>query len=525
MAELANPIALPEHATETLVAARSDSRAWLYVRAWPIARQVILVLSVVFVAKQVLNVFVFPPFTGHDEVAHYAYIRTVASDHRIPILPDVAGWVASGKSSARPDGDYLPDDLYKYCHFALGWDGRNVCEIDKPSFVANPPHSANYSQGVGLQPVGYQYAANHPPLYYILMTPVYWLTESGTPETQLYALRAAVIPFGLLTVLFAYLMTRTLFPGDTFLSITVPAFVAFQPQVSYEAAMVNNDIVCIALFSCVLYLIVRGIRDRFSNKLCVITGFVFGLALLSKGTSMIAAPLIALAIILGVGVHQPKRWIVKGAITAAMAGLIAWPWYLFLYHTYGNLTAFSQVEDLQWFNYWSPTGPKRPSFLDLFWNKDFAVLRWKETWGMFGWRRLPLDDWLLWSIAVPLIAALVGFIVYAIVAGRSRWQWVVRDRVMMPTRWQSYALLTLFVTCVVAYLAIIQFGLQFALTQARYYFPAINAVALILMLGLRTLLPVDWRRYGQATVLAALVLMNIIIYTQYVVPYRLEGWV
>jgi hypothetical protein len=320
-------------------------------------------------------------------------------------------------------------------------------------------------------------------------------------------------------------MVRVLFPGDAFLSITVPAFVAFQPQISYEAAMVNNDIVCIALYSWILYLLIVGIRDRFPTKICVLTGFAFGLALLAKGTSITAAPLIAAAIILGVGLRNVRGWVTKGALSAGVAAALAWPWYLFLYRTYGNFDAFEQISALQWFNYWSPTGPKTPSFTELFWNRDFAVLRWKETWGMFGWRRLPLDDGLLWAIAVPLIAALVGLVVYAIVAVRAAGRRRLHDPVMRPERWQTYGLLLLLLTAVVAYLAIIQFGLRFSLTQARYYFPAINAVAVLLMLGLRTLIPPAWHRYGQAAVLAALVVMNVVIYSQYVVPYRLEGWV
>ena len=62
-------------------------------------------------------------------------------------------------------------------------------------------------------------------------------------------------------------------------------------------------------------------------------------------------------------------------------------------------------------------------------------------------------------------------------------------------------------------------SLCFSLTQARYFFPAINAFAFLLMLGLRAVLPVGARRYGQAVVVAALVVLTIIIYTQYVIPY------
>jgi hypothetical protein len=75
------------------------------------------------------------------------------------------------------------------------------------------------------------------------------------------------------------------------------------------------------------------------------------------------------------------------------------------------------------------------------------------------------------------------------------------------------------VTAVVAYLAIIQFGTEFSLTQARYFFPAVNAVAILLALGLRTLIPVRFHPYGQGAVLAAMILLNTMVFTQYVIPY------
>jgi peptidoglycan/LPS O-acetylase OafA/YrhL len=90
---------------------------------------------------------------------------------------------------------------------------------------------------------------------------------------------------------------------------------------------------------------------------------------------------------------------------------------------------------------------------------------------------------------------------------------------MRPKPWQRNALIILSLTCVVSYLAVVQFGTSFALSQARYYFPAINAGALLLMLGLRTLLPRQARPAGQGIVFGALVLLNIVIMTGYVLPF------
>jgi 4-amino-4-deoxy-L-arabinose transferase-like glycosyltransferase len=484
-------------------------RAALNVRHWPLLRQFMFALMVLYLGKQVFLAIIAPPFSGHDEVAHYAYLRTVATEDRVPELVDFEAFQAAGGNLTEAPGDYLPDDLYKYCTYVLDW---NYC--DDPKWQDNPVHAV--ALGEVTYPHGYQYAATHPPLYYLLMTPVFLATEDLTPEGQLYWLRAASIPFGIMTVLLAYLLITTLFPGNMFLGITVPAFVAFQTQISYEASMFNNDIVCIALFSLILYLLVLGIRDRFPTKICVLTGAVFGLALLSKGTSITAAPVIALAIILGVGLRHVRRWVIAGAITGGIALLLSWPWYLFLYRTYGNFSGLDQLEDLQ---YWNYQYRDKPSIIDQLWNRDFAALRWNETWGEFGWRRIPLGNGILWAIGIPCLIALAGFFVYCWLIFRRRHRETETDPVLRPARWQVLSILLLFATAIIAYFAVLQFGTRFQLTQARYYFPVVNAIAVILMLGLRTLIPRAADRYVAVGVIVALIAMNVVIYTQYVIPY------
>ncbi|MGH2535121.1 MAG: ArnT family glycosyltransferase [Thermomicrobiales bacterium] len=487
-------------------------RPWLAVRAWPPARQFLLALLLLYLGKEALTVIVFPAFTGHDEVAHFAYVELVATEYRVPRIPDLDEWQAAyNETREAPPGDYVPAKLYPYCRsFTADW----LCNPDSRSYQRNPPRVVTWTGGAEFFPSGWIYTANHPPLYYLLMTPVYWATDGASAASQQYAMRTASITFGVLTVLLAYLLATTLFPGDPFLGITVPAFVAFQPQVSYEAAMLNNDIVAIALFSLILYLLVRGLRDRFPWRLCALTGGAFGLALLAKGTAITVIPIIALAVILGVGWRGAREWVAKGAVIAGIGGLLAAPWYLFLYRTYGNLDGFEQISRLQ---VWSYFNEDPPGILDQFWNRDFAAMRWKETWGEFGWRRIHLGDGLLWAIGIVCLVALAGLGWYLVGAIRRRPG--AADPVAHPRRWQMQAVVVLLATAVVAYLAVLEFGTRFSLTQARYYFPAINAVALLLMLGLRTLIPAKGRHYGQTGIVVALLLMNVLIYTQYVIPY------
>ena len=80
-----------------------------------------------------------------------------------------------------PPGDYFPHDLYKYRRYVLDW----CCDpLDQPRFAETPP--GGMSLGGEVFPNGWQYVANHPPLYYVLMTPIYAVSDSMSLETQQY---------------------------------------------------------------------------------------------------------------------------------------------------------------------------------------------------------------------------------------------------------------------------------------------------------------------------------------------------
>jgi 4-amino-4-deoxy-L-arabinose transferase-like glycosyltransferase len=480
------------------------ARSAVDVRSWTAVQRFVAVLTVVYLAKQIIYLFLFPAFSGHDEVAHYEYLRVVATEGRVPVVPDLEEWRAVFSTRAPTGEDRLGADLYRYCRYVTqDW----FCGLDR--FRDNPPYAVTYLDEY--YPSGWVYTANHPPLYYILMTPVYWVSEGASPATQLYLLRFAAIPFGLATVLLAFLTARTLFPADGFVPVVSTAFVAFQTQISYEAAMLNNDILGIALYSLALFLLVLGIRDRFPTKICFLLGITLGLSLLSKSTSLTVVGITGLTMLVAIGLRDWRGLFAKGLVVGVPMLLLIAPWYVFLYRTYGNLTVLPQIEALQWWNH--PAG----GFFDMLFNRGFAEMRFKETWGYWGWRLIPLSKTMLWAIGIPLIVALGGLAQYAWTVARRRGD--ETDPVARPARWQVLALGLLFVSCVVAYLAIVQFGVSFALTQARYFFPIVNAAAILLALGWRSLIPVRFHPYGQGAAVAALLLMNVLIFSQFVIPY------
>lgn len=473
---------------------------------WPAATRFIVVLLILYAAKQMFSVAAFYPFSGHDELAHYSYVRTLVSEGRIPELPDLEAWREALDGGEPPPTDNLPAELYRFCRYTLDW----YCEPSSVRWRDDPPRIVTVP-GMGYFPSGYQYVANHPPLYYAAMAPVYAATARLSPVAQHYAMRLAAIPFGLITVYAAYRSARALMPGDAFLVVTVPALVAFQPQISYEAAMVNNDIVAIALTSLLIWAVIVGIRDRFPLRLSIAVGALLGLDLLAKGTAVAIVPVVALAVLLAVGWRDWRGLLARGVAIGLPAALLAAPWYGYLYRTYGDFSGLARVEALQYWN--TPMG----SFIELLTDPDFVVNRFRETWGEFGWRLIHLRPTLLWAIAVPTILALIGLLIFVIATWRGVALWGQPPRRLTPWQWRTLGVLAL--ACIIAYLAVIEFGTSFALSQARYFFPIVNAAALLTMLGLRALIPARVRSVGQGVVFGALVLLNLIIMTGYVLPF------
>ncbi len=520
------------------------------IRRAPVERRFLWVLLLLFVAKGIIFTYVFPPFSGHDEVAHYAYMQVLMEEGRLPHIPDPVAYNDAYQTKIRIDRERQQRDRDEVTlspaeeraesdAYAAATAGIAVDEIpdsfkqyqqyitpdwwkDNNRVVRAVTYLGNYL------PSGWIYTANHPPLYYLLMAPVWEVTDDRSEEFQLYAFRLAAIPFGLLTVIFAYLTVRRLFPGDTFLAVTVPTFVALQPQIAYEAAMLNNDILAIATVSACLYLIAVGLQNRFTVGLCAWLGFALGLAMLSKTTAVMVMPAIAIAMILRLGWKNIGEWLPKGAMVLGITAVMAAPWYLYMLRSYGSVSALDQILTLQW---WNNQDGKTRSIFDQLTDQWFAWMRWKETWGEFGWRLIPLSDTLLRILWWSTVLAMVGLAIWVVLVVAFRWRArslplsrlrimaSSTDRILTVSRWQVTGVLAMAVTCVVAYYAVLQFGKTFDLTQARYYFPAVNAGAILVMLGFRMLTPVRWLPWMQAAIFVGLFWVNVLILSTYVIPY------
>lgn len=423
---------------------------------------------VLFVVKQLLLVAIVGPFSGHDEVDHFYYIQRLAAGDGLGVVGEVL----------------LPDETKPYQKYA-----------------ADYPNNAEVIQ---------------PPLYHALLAPISRLVPRGV-ETDLYALRLISVVIGLVAVWLAYLTACLVFPEAPLLRAGVPVFVAFQPQFSFEAAIVNHDILVIALFSLVLYLTLRGLRDGFSPQRELVLGLVVAAGLWTKTSFGLVLPVVALGVWLGWR-DRRRAWGDRVSAWHWLAGslflsvvlplLLVAPWFVRSFVLYGDPTGARRLQEIPEY------GEQAQSYWDMLAGKVFWRGRLEDFWGNYGWRQVPLDPeiyrvvWIIWGVAG---IGLLAFLIRALVR-----RWRKLPPVLSRFQWRALGLLALSVVLLiygVLYVGTIQF------TQSRFAFPGMIGFAVLSLLGVDRWLPDRLRPLALPLLLAALVALNAVVGLRFLIPF------
>lgn len=306
-----------------------------------------------------------PAWQAPDEPAHYNYIAQTAESGCCPVI-------ASGDW----DAEYL--DRLKESRFA-------------PTLLDELP--------------AVQYEDHQPPLYYLLLSPIYALTGGS-----LFALRLVTIMIGLTIVIYAYILTWLILPKYPGAALGAAALVAVLPQFLAITASVNNDalswsLIGLALIGVVTYLYGES-RDLRTE---IMIGIIVGLALLTKLNALFLLGVVPLAIVL----KWREKWrsipLRAGAFllpALALAGL----WWARNLAVYGvpdifGLAAHDRVVvgQLRTASLIAEVGTAEYTWRAL-------TTTFQSFFGQFGWMALPLPAWIYAGIALLLLGALAGWL-------------------------------------------------------------------------------------------------------------------
>lgn len=386
-----------------------------------------------------------PAWQAPDEPAHYNYVRQLAAG-KLPVIEP---------------GDYDQ----KYIETIVG---------------------SRFDPQYSVAPLSYE--DWQPPLYYLLQTPVYWLSGGS-----LLALRLFSLLLGAGVVAMGYGVARRVFPEQRWVAATTAVFIAFLPQHLAILASVNNDSLAELLIGGILFVLLGLLeigdwRSEIGRKQLVLLGVLLGLGFLTKAMVYLLAPVAGLVILWRYRENWGGLWqtAVLAFAPALMLGLFWWGRNVIVYDGLDIMASAAhssvvvgQPRTAEWVAKYGVDGTL----------SRFATTTFNSFWGQFGWMAVPMPRWVYIPLILFTLLVLIGLLIH----------WRTKptphptphsksDHTPLPT-------LMLFLTLLLTLTLYLGYNLVFVQHQGRYLFPALIPIGLGVALGLGSWLQPFARRW------------------------------
>ena len=231
-----------------------------------------------------------PIWEGFDETSHFSYIQLVADnrelplDRKDPISSDVERYYDYAPIPHALSSKLKSSDRLTYKSFFLKSDKF----ISKGHDFIHSTH--NYPRKY-LPGHGYSWESQHPPLYYILLSPVYLMTNSLSWSKQIFFLRITSYFFAWLGLVLGAFGCLGIAKNQTTIkkvqlwnwaAIGCGLWPVFFPAWFSDVARLGNDSVCVLLIALTWIVCLRMIQRGVSIKYFLLMGLILGLGCLTK---------------------------------------------------------------------------------------------------------------------------------------------------------------------------------------------------------------------------------------------------
>jgi len=414
-----------------------------------------------FIALGSLYALTTPLFEASDELWHYPMVQHLSRTFSLPIQDpnNVGPW--------RQEASQPP--LYYYF---MGWATSWIDTSDMDQVRWLNPHVDN---GI-ITPDGNINLAIH--------TARENFPYGGT-VLAVRLIRLLSVLMGAGTIYFTYLLAKEFFDDEPS-RLFAAAFAAFTPMFVFISGAVNNDNLATFLSAVILFLLVRssGLHPRpLTTRTSFLLGILLALAALTKQSALGSFGLAGLTLI-AISLQHPRpsnlqspisNFIVHCSFAFLPSLFISSWWYIRNIVLYGDL--------LGWSAFIAVLGKRAaPANLLQLWGERISLAN--SFWGLFGGVNVPMSDWIYFVLNTILIISFVGVAVFFL---RHLFTSSLPQSLSLVSCYFPYFLL-------LTQLALITLGwIQWATvtwsSQGRLFFSAMSAVAVMITLGLRTLLP------------------------------------
>ena len=380
-----------------------------------------------------------PIWEAHDEVGHYANLRYIATEKRLP---------PPGTQTAPAQDETHQPPLY-YILAALP-----VSLIDLPDEIDYRPNRyVRYPDAQG----GHNVAMHDP-------AAESWPYRGDVLGVHLA--RCVSVMLGGLVLLVVYQCGRCAWPDHPTVRWLATLTVALWPQFRFSSAVVNNDIAVTLAAAVALYGSIRLLRSRDTLRSLLVLALGVGMLALTKTNGLPLLLIPALALGITVAQRGGRRAILLGLGALVLGSLVAGWWYA------RNLAATGGLLAGPWNALWSlltekGTVPTALSGLTR-WGSWWHALR--TFWAGFGQNNVAYERWVYLAALGGVVPPVLGVIC---------WFWrrpPVSQRIVV-------GLATIMVLVAFAVPQALWALRDWSHVQGRYLLPGLPALGLVLGLG------------------------------------------
>jgi 4-amino-4-deoxy-L-arabinose transferase-like glycosyltransferase len=281
-----------------------------------------------------------PPFEGFDEHGHYSYIQQVAETGRWPRLNDRMSKDVDDYLALAPGPDSIPR---QWSHHQFFTAPATIIAAARDFLQSPRPQPRPFTPGTIEN-----WQAQHPPLYYAVLAPVYRATKALSFAGQMFALRAAsylIAWLGLCIAAVAALRGAIPERAAAPVLLAIAAWPLLFPMWFPEMGRLGNDSM-VTVFAALLSVLAWRVVAVGTTRHLILLGIVLGLALLTKATFLpvTAATFAALGLhaLLGDASRRTERLVGLCLAAAIMLAIGGW-WYASKLIETGSLIGSSDV--------------------------------------------------------------------------------------------------------------------------------------------------------------------------------------
>ncbi len=432
---------------------------------WPLG-----LLLFVFVALASFYNVANPIFEAPDELWHFQFVRLLAAGDGLPVLQEDPEQNVAGQEGGQPPLYHLLAALA-------------ISSIDTGDFKSVSVPSP-YLQHIGPGPNVVVHSAREDFPY-----------RGTTLAVHVDRLLSTIIGAG--TVLLTYLLAIEALNGKKRLSLGAAAVVAFIPEFLFLSASINNDNLIIMESALALYLSVRALNRGLGPFGVLALGLTLAAAPLTKVSGVALAPLAFSAFGLRAWRERSFAPLRPILLLAPMAAAAAGWWFFRNWSLYGDPLGLKM--------FIAAAGGDTPVLtLDRLWAEAHGI--WVSTWALFGWSSIEASP--PFYVLYAAICLIGGLGLIRLARNGERGEGVV-----------SRSLGVVLVLWTLTFMALVaQYMRMISGMQGRLFFPALPAIAVLLIAGMGEMMPRGLERRWTAALAAVLFVPALLAPILYIMP-------